>query len=771
MVIDITPAPILSKGWGTPTNAALETLAAQAQTADEVASIASSVADAKFAEVSVDLVDATMTATAKTPSSDFAQHLDGTIAAAIEATADGRRTWAEAFAAPDADDEPTITVSTSLPTGDLIVPARVGGGSTGAPDVDFDPAFRYNGGPGAAEIDATWIGPSADEAGVSYLLHPEFVTARGNDEFWVKVYTSSTSLGVRLVIDGRWHSLELERFTVTDNTAYYVHVPFPTARARSIRFEMLGADRFGGVIVPTGETLTRPARSIEKSVVFIWDSYGGGAALPPDGASRLETAPNFVAQLLGADRFVNMSIGGTGWDPDEANDFTERFPFAVAMSPHIMLLPASRNDVTDAEDVYEAALPGLAVLAEVPVVYTFSSPLSSFSAVSEAVRDAAVANGRPYREIYGSMDGLMGPDGIHPEFEGHEGIAAEMYAAIDVAAVHQALAGVRQDAVGITLGVAPTGFQELAADVTLTATLGSTVAGVVQFRADGALLGTVPAVAGEAVFVTDALALGPHSLTARFVPADAYSYKSSTSAAVNLTILAAFLTDIILTNLLAEITVDAISGLSDGAAVTSLTPARGSKLDALVQATGSLQPVKVSADSHGHASIRFHADRLDAPDWAAATAAGTALTFYSVHRMVALGSGTQYVFRGGATGTQVSYQHSSSAAAYAVTTSASGAPTPQPNAMDTGWMVTAVTYDSGTVTVHQNIIGAPATVALTTGTMSLDGIGIGSFGGGTTGYDLRVSYVIAYTGKHSSDEIAATMLLLADVWDVALDVA
>lgn len=82
MVIDITPAPILSKGWGTPTNAALETLAAQAQTADEVAAIASSVADAKFAEVSVDLVDATMTATAETPSSDFAQHLNGTIGAA-----------------------------------------------------------------------------------------------------------------------------------------------------------------------------------------------------------------------------------------------------------------------------------------------------------------------------------------------------------------------------------------------------------------------------------------------------------------------------------------------------------------------------------------------------------------------------------------------------------------------------------------------------------------------------------------------------------------
>ena len=86
MVIDITPAPILSKGWGTPTNAALETLAAQAQTADEVASIASAVAEAKFAEVSVDLVDATMTATAETPSSDFAQHLNGTFVAELGGT-------------------------------------------------------------------------------------------------------------------------------------------------------------------------------------------------------------------------------------------------------------------------------------------------------------------------------------------------------------------------------------------------------------------------------------------------------------------------------------------------------------------------------------------------------------------------------------------------------------------------------------------------------------------------------------------------------------
>ncbi|MCC2031841.1 Ig-like domain-containing protein [Microbacterium allomyrinae] len=705
--------------------------------------------------------DAGLAAQAMDAATVAADARDAAIAAkeAAEAAGGNRRTWAQAFAAPALGDTPTISVGTALPAGTLTPPS---GGDT-------DAAYRYNGGPSVTVIDANWVGPAAPQAGASYLLHPEFVTDRGNTEFWIKVESSSTTLGIRLVIDGRWHSLDLDRFAVASATTQYVHVTFPTGKARFIRVELLGIGKFGGVIVPAGQAVTRPQQPIRFALTFVWDSFGDGAGDPADTTSRLETAPNFLAHLLGADRFINVSIAGTGWDPDEANNFTQRFPFAAATHPHVMCIPASRND-DNANDVYTAALPGLAVLADVPLVYTFSSPLVSFAAVSAAVRDAAIANGRPYRDIQGSNTGLIS-DGIHPSFASHQAIAAAMYAQIDVNEVGQALASIRQDSVGITLEAAPTGYQEQGEDVVLTATLSPAVAGTVQFRSNGAVIGTATAVAGEATFTTDALALGAHSLTARFVPADSYSYKPSTSTAATVTILAEFLTDIILTNLLAEITVTAISGLADGAAVTSLTPPRGSRVEALLQATGSLQPVKVAADSHGHASIRFQADRLDAPDWATATAAGTPLTFYTVHRMVSLGSGRQDVFRGGATGTAVAYGHQSSTGAYLTATSALATPAGQPNGGDTGWQVTAVTFDSNFGTIHQNVIGSPVSVAVTTATATLDGIGLGQFGGGTTGYDARISAVYAYSGKHTAEQITAMMLYLSDLWDVPLDVA
>lgn len=697
------------------------------------------------------------------------ENLAATIGAVVAESGGGRRTWEQAFAAPAADDEPTITVSTSLPTGDLILPARVGGGSTGAPDVDFDPAFRYNGGPGADEIDATWIGPSASEAGVAYLLHPEFVTARGNDEFWVKVYTSSTTLGIRLVIDGLWHTLELERFTVTSATAYYVHVSFPTARARSIRFESIGTSRFGGVIVPTGETVTRPSRPIEKSVIFIWDSYGGGASTPPDGATRLETVPNFVAQLLGADKFVNMSIGGTGWDPDESNNFTERFPFAIAQSPHIIIVPASRNDVTDADDVYEAALPGMAELADIPVVYTFSSPLSTFSAVSDAVRDASAAAGRPYREVYGSSVGL-GTDGIHPTFASHQSIAAAMYAAMDVPAMDRTVAGIVKASTAVTLDVSPAEIAEFAADVTLTATVSPQTAGVVRFRDGNTVIGQALVTGGEAVLVVDALALGAHSLSARFEPADTFRYRAGTSPTVSLTILEDVLTDIITTNLLAEITVDALS-LTPGDQIASLTPPRGAHTDALTQATSGSQPYYV-LDSDGAPAIQCSGNRsLTAPTWTSPPSAGQ-VTLFLVYRVASIGSGAAlYLTDGPSSTNRIRYQLAATTGSRALAVNGgSTVAFPSQPASDTTWRVECIVFETaGQVDSWFTSLSDPTVQVAGAFTLpNPGGFRFGNVGGGGSGWDVRFRAILPYTGAMTDGQIRSMLHYLGTEYGATL---
>jgi hypothetical protein len=240
---------------------------------------------------------------------------------------------------------------------------------------------------------------------------------------------------------------------------------------------------------------------------------------------------------------------------------------------------------------------------------------------------------------------------------------------------------------------------------------------------------------------------------------------------MNLLVSPAALTDIILTNLLAEITAASLTGVADGGAIASLTPARGSKVDALTQGTTGNQPTKIAAASHGHPAIkRVASQALVAPTWAAATAAGTALTFYLVHRMAVIGTtGTQYVFRGGGAGSTIAYAHSFSTAGYTASTTATGAPAPQQHQLDTGWQITAITMDAGVVTVRQNNIIAPGTVNLSTGTMSLGGIGIGGIGGGTAGYEEHISAVYAYTGKHTNDEISQMMLYLSSLWSVPLD--
>lgn len=87
-----------------------------------------------------------------------------------------------------------------------------------------------------------------------------------------------------------------------------------------------------------------------------------------------------------------------------------------------------------------------------------------------------------------------------------------------------------------TLSVSPTATTEQGDDVALTATVAPVAPGTVQFLdGSGAIGEPVPVADGVAELTTDALAVGEHSLTAAFTPADP-GYASSVSAAVAHTI-------------------------------------------------------------------------------------------------------------------------------------------------------------------------------------------------------------------------------------------
>ena len=92
-----------------------------------------------------------------------------------------------------------------------------------------------------------------------------------------------------------------------------------------------------------------------------------------------------------------------------------------------------------------------------------------------------------------------------------------------------------------TLAVSPSGGQVSEGHaVSLLATLAPTgAAGTVAFTDGSNVLGTVPVSGGHAKFGTSKLAVGDHSLTAVFTPADAAVFGGSSSAAADLSVLPA----------------------------------------------------------------------------------------------------------------------------------------------------------------------------------------------------------------------------------------
>lgn len=87
-----------------------------------------------------------------------------------------------------------------------------------------------------------------------------------------------------------------------------------------------------------------------------------------------------------------------------------------------------------------------------------------------------------------------------------------------------------------TLSISPESTAVAGSDVSLTATVSPAAAGTVEFFDGSTSLGTADVSSDTASITTTALAVGDHSLTAVFTPADETAYSSSTSDAVSYTI-------------------------------------------------------------------------------------------------------------------------------------------------------------------------------------------------------------------------------------------
>jgi hypothetical protein len=663
------------------------------------------------------------------------------------------------------DADYVATPSLGVVGGTLIKPARVGGGTTGDPDVEFDPRFRYSGGPSGKGISADWIAPANDLAGVSLLLNPEFTTSRGVSKIMLKVKPTTTNLEYRVTIGETWERAELHRTPVTSGVTYYIVLDLATARSRRIKLELLTA-QFGGVVVPAGETITRTAD--RPLMVCIADSFGGGAGNePPNGASRLETFPNYVAQALGYD-LTNLSIGGTGWGIT-STPFEQRILPALQMSPAFLLLVGSRNNLTDGNTAYAAARAGLALVTDVPVVRVGGPAQTPFSVVNAAVRDAANENSLRFIDVLDVVSGeLTGTDGVHPTFAGHWALAVALLARMDFPDVQRRIAAITRTAPGITLTATPNGSAAVGANVTLTATVQSGVAGVVEFRAGSTVLGRSTIAGGTASLTTSGLAMGTYQLSGKVVPADKSAYKPALSDVVGFTVTAATLSDIITTNLLAELDVAQLSSLADGAAVTSMTPTRGSKLDALVQGSAGAQMAYLANAGDNKAAIKQVGLRgLPAPSWATPLAAGAQVTLFIAVKIVAgSATGSRYISNYLSSGTGVRL-NLSAAGTLALTAQASAGLTNSPPLLGR-WMIFAIRLEADSrATVFQNRLTGDV-LNVSHATTAYAGLGIGGGSGGSDGeIHHRGQYV--YAGGMSDTDIQAMMVYLANRHGATLD--
>jgi hypothetical protein len=344
---------------------------------------------------------------------------------------------AEATTPPPLYDMPRIGITTTVPAGTLVRELRTSSG--GPVDMAGDTHFLYDGAPSfeaQANNPTLFVKPGLIPGGESqyafYQSRISFITSARVVAY--KVRLSGTTANFRVSVGRKWVSREVTRLTGLSAGAWaYVVLTFPSARAREISVEDAGDFAFGGVIVPDGYTVTRPA-ALDFKLAVQGDSYTGGAGSPPDGASRLETWANFYAKALESYLglrvgFINFGVGGTGYVAN-GGKFSAREAAINAYAPNLLVILGSRND-GNSTAIQAAVASHLAAFTSIPEVFVSGPSTAGYEANNTQVKAATAAAGRTF------LDGLsaawitaadLGADLIHPTFVAHQAIARGLFA-------------------------------------------------------------------------------------------------------------------------------------------------------------------------------------------------------------------------------------------------------------------------------------------------------------------------------------------------------
>ncbi|MBT2467840.1 SGNH/GDSL hydrolase family protein [Streptomyces sp. ISL-66] len=293
----------------------------------------------------------------------------------------------------------------------------------------------------------------------------------GTDATAFQVRTNYQSTGcIRILVNGRpFTDLIQPLGGTTPGNTHLITANLGAARPRTVQLDFSSVP-FGGIYLPPGATMWRPA-SPSRRIMVLGDSIPGGSSINTGGGAG--TWFSRAARLLGYEDAWNEALGSTGYiTVGTSATLGTRAPIdVIPNAPDVLFISAGYNDnggsqpsiSTAAASLYSAIKTGLPS-ATIYVLGCWSptgSPGASITNTDATLRTAAAAANLPFISLItggvynaagtliathgpwitgtgrvgaptgaGNADTYIGTDAVHPTDSGHTYLAGRVVAAV-----------------------------------------------------------------------------------------------------------------------------------------------------------------------------------------------------------------------------------------------------------------------------------------------------------------------------------------------------
>lgn len=262
------------------------------------------------------------------------------------------------------------------------------------PPVTYPSSYHVRGGVAAPYRTNFWQ-LSSFEAKAGTAMSAGVSVGFACDADRLAIFVPANAGQVRVIVDGRY--LTPGSIVVSTNDQWLV-IDWTASSGRRLRHYELETGKsvsyFGYVQVPQSAIVSASGAGAPR-MVMIGDSYNAGSSYGPWLAGG--TIAQLLGKRLGWRDVWNLSVGGTGYlNPGTSgfHTFGQRVPQALALSPDIVVLMGSTNDVNHSASAVTAevlaTLRAIRAGTRVPIVVV---GVPSINVTGAAATEAAVAAG------------------------------------------------------------------------------------------------------------------------------------------------------------------------------------------------------------------------------------------------------------------------------------------------------------------------------------------------------------------------------------------